>query len=187
MAARLQEDMLELSIDSSYSEDISKDKFDLEFYSFKKQRKLIESKFICLLANNDSCQLFTQETQLKHQEIGTETSFNGHEAFQKANESFVFVNQNIKKILQEWPHQTEAHRHMIFDVIVLDLDMPICNGFEACQMIQELYTCKKLFSSSSVNGIIQSFRPLIIAFSSKNLDSPAVKKDMDEAGFDFAL
>ena len=37
-----------------------------------------------------------------------------------------------------------AAEKMLFDLCVFDLDMPICNGFEACKKICSLYSKQKL-------------------------------------------
>jgi CheY-like chemotaxis protein len=37
-----------------------------------------------------------------------------------------------------------AAKKMLFDLCVFDLDMPICNGFEACKKICSLYSKQKL-------------------------------------------
>ena len=39
------------------------------------------------------------------------------------------------------------HFTEIFDVIILDLNMPISDGYEACKKINQIYDEKKLFKN----------------------------------------
>eukprot|EP00356_Strombidium_inclinatum_P008110 CAMPEP_0170486172 /NCGR_PEP_ID=MMETSP0208-20121228/5247_1 /TAXON_ID=197538 /ORGANISM="Strombidium inclinatum, Strain S3" /LENGTH=64 /DNA_ID=CAMNT_0010760023 /DNA_START=2949 /DNA_END=3143 /DNA_ORIENTATION=+ len=54
------------------------------------------------------------------------TAMNGHEAFIKIQESF--ENAELAKM---------------YDLIILDLNMPISDGYDACQKIGRLYSQKQ--------------------------------------------
>ena len=74
--------------------------------------------------NDDSFALFTISTTLGfHDKIGKiDKATNGQEAFE-------FVRDNERPDNQE----------RAYDMIFLDLEMPIKNGFEACAMIKKHY------------------------------------------------
>ena len=56
---------------------------------------------------------------------------NGHEAYEFVVES---LQNNTKK-----QSENEFHGESLFDLIVLDLNMPISDGYEACKNIVNLY------------------------------------------------
>ena len=60
---------------------------------------------------------------------------NGFEAFEKAAQAMQYTKQNIKYIIDEW----DKTSFEIFDVIILDLNMPISDGYEACKKISQMY------------------------------------------------
>ena len=62
----------------------------------------------------------------------TVSCVNGFEAFQKVQDSLA-----------------DESCASLFDVIVLDLNMPICGGKEACSKIVELYKGSSLFQEKS--------------------------------------
>jgi CheY-like chemotaxis protein len=61
------------------------------------------------------------------------TAINGHEAYN-------IIIESLKK-KEESGHQ----HHMLFDIVLLDLNMPISDGFEACQKILKLYDKDSIF------------------------------------------
>jgi len=90
------------------------------------------------------------------------------------------------------------------DFVLLDLDMPIMNGFEACKQIIDFYVNSILFrpvkskqfmrgnkkrnlSSESVNNIIEDMntQPLMVAYS--GLVNDDVRKQAEEAGFNMVF
>ena len=83
----------------------------------------------------------------------------------------------------------------MYDVIILDLNMPISDGFDACKKIRQLYESVKFFQkannqsehSSSTQQLLKELKPLIIACSSDDMESPLMKRRLDEAGFDYAI
>ena len=81
------------------------------------------------------------------------TAINGHEAYN-------IIIESLKK-KEESDHQ----HHMLFDIVLLDLNMPISDGFEACQKILKLYDKDSIFkiekkSSLNINDIKRP-RPLL--------------------------
>ena len=65
--------------------------------------------------------------------------------------------------------------------------MPISDGYEACKKILRLYSEKKVFNNQNQHEMMKYFAPLMLACSSDNLEFPAIKKDIKEAGFDMAM
>ena len=51
-------------------------------------------------------------------------------------EFYKFDNNNKNKSLSETEKETEP---VHFDIIMLDLNMPIMNGYEACKQILQIY------------------------------------------------
>ena len=90
----------------------------------------------------------------------------------------------------------------MYDVIILDLNMPITDGYEACKKIRALYSEHRLLRKekrqSVVNMSIDSpldqqdqllkeIRPIMIACSSDDLESEIVQARLNDAGFDSYL
>jgi CheY-like chemotaxis protein len=88
----------------------------------------------------------------------------------------------------------------MFDLIILDLNMPISDGYEACRKINKLYDDHRLFkpikiisgrdSNSNLNTydhLIKELKPLIIACSGDDVDNPFIRRALNEAGFDEAI
>ena len=96
------------------------------------------------------------------------TAQNGHQALEAVKQS----------LAQKSP----------FDLIILDLNMPISNGYEACIKIITLYKQINIFDINtkerepSPNGCCTSVKPLIVALSSY-VDEPTYKESM-KAGFE---
>ena len=80
----------------------------------------------CLIANDDPMSLNILEQLFRFTGFVTEIARNGHEAYE---------------IVQE----TLNTPHELFDIIVLDLNMPITNGYDACSSILKLYKDQNLF------------------------------------------
>ena len=101
------------------------------------------------------------------------TAINGHQAFE---------------ILSK---QTEDN---FFDLVILDLNMPISDGYETCKNIIKFFKCKGIFkieasqvsNLSNSNGLsLMHFQPVIVALSS--LITRDIDKRTIEAGFDLTL
>jgi CheY-like chemotaxis protein len=80
-----------------------------------------------LIANDDSFQLETLSRLFEWKGYHVVNARNGHEAYES-------VLKNIKN-----PEE-------MFDLIILDLQMPIANGYEACQNILKLYKERNMFA-----------------------------------------
>jgi len=78
-----------------------------------KKQPSIEKKYKMLIANDDEMQLMILDILYSKFEIQVSQARNGHEAFEQ-------VQMSIRD-----PSQ-------LFDIILLDLNMPISNGYEAC-------------------------------------------------------
>ena len=77
------------------------------------------ARFRCLLANDDEMQLQALTHIMKASDFKVIPVKNGYEAFLEAQKS-------IKN-------------NELFDLILLDLNMPITDGYEACMQIIGLY------------------------------------------------
>jgi CheY-like chemotaxis protein len=94
------------------------------------------------------------------------TAINGYEAFELVSKSLT-------------SYQSSKDRKDLFDLVILDLNMPISNGFEACKNIHKIFDKTQLTSNqgndskddscnlSLVNN--KDLMPLIIACSSEQL------------------
>ena len=80
----------------------------------------------CLIANDEPLQLQIIQLMFELNDFETTTAQNGHEAYELAVNSFN-EDQN-------------GYNSNLFDIIVLDLNMPISDGFEACKNILKLYS-----------------------------------------------
>jgi len=78
----------------------------------------------------------------------------------------------------------------MYDIIILDLNMPITDGYEACKKINDLYDDHNLLQQedeNSTGGLIKDLKPLLFACSGDDVESPEIKLKLDAAGFDKAL
>jgi CheY-like chemotaxis protein len=157
-------------------------------------------KYKVLLANDEQMQLYILNMLFYKNDFEVTTAINGHEAYE-------YVVNSLKQYKNS--NFCEAH---LFDVIVLDLNMPISDGYESCKNIQNLYLKNKIFkmdmagekNDSSCNSISRKrsvqesdsmkianrthlklidFKPYVIACSSEVLNS-SLQKQLDQAGFD---
>ncbi len=71
----------------------------------------------CLVANDEVLQLQILQTSLKKSGFRVTPALNGHEAFEKARAAC---------------RETVCQQ---FEVVILDLNMPICDGYQACMQI----------------------------------------------------
>ena len=98
----------------------------------------------CLIANDECMQLLCLSEVFKHNGFEVTTAINGHEAF---------------TIIQNSLEQNES----CFDLVVLDLSMPISDGYDTMAKIQDLFE----ESLQKINGVSISFyKPYVIAASS---------------------
>ena len=111
---------------------------------------------------------------------------NGFEAFEKAAEAMQFTQQNIKQIVEQWDRTSFE----MFDVIILDLNMPISDGYEACKKISQMYDETRLLQNHEDNTtacLIRDLKPLLYACTGDDVENPRIKVNLEEAGFDQAL
>ena len=133
-----------------------------------------ERQFRCLIANDEHLQLTVLEALFEKNGFAVETAINGHEAFEQFQAALICPRKR-------------------FDLVVLDLSMPVTDGFEACKQIQKTLqskqviavksTCHKDLSKINIMGSSsKDFEPLIIAVT--GFVDGDVKQKCDEAGFD---
>ena len=72
--------------------------------------------------------------------------------------------------------------------------MPISDGYDTCQKIRMLYDKDRFINkTSSKNAMItgqihiRDCQPLIVAWTSENLNNQSVRQKIDEAGFDLPI
>jgi CheY-like chemotaxis protein len=88
----------------------------------------------------------------------------------------------------------------MFDLIILDLNMPISDGYEACSKINKLYDDHKLFKHKQVisggesnnsmdtyDHLIKELKPLIVACTGDDVNNPHIRAALNKAGFDEAI
>lgn len=105
----------------------------------------------CLVANDEVLQLYTLESVFKNLNFMIETAINGFDAHNK-----------VRKAKQDG--------NRMFDIIILDINMPVLNGIEACKKIVKLF--------EHDNPI---FKPKLVALTS--LVTDAIEKECLDAGF----
>ena len=120
-----------------------------------------------LIANDDAMQLMCLSLLFKGQGYEVHTSDNGHQAF-----------EGIK--------QTLNNEKEMFDLVVLDLNMPILNGWAACKKIQEMFDHKnKLFTLQFVNTSAQhmlNLKPVVVGVTGSTVTCDMTKEAL-ESGF----
>ena len=148
------------------------------------------------MANDESCQLYMMEVILKLNNFEVTTAQNGFEAFELASEAYRYQQSNIKQIVDQWSNHSFMAQVQMYDLVILDLNMPISDGYEACQKICQLYEDIKFFqkidegSSDGINSCnqqVKSLKPLILACSGDDVHNPFMQKALNEAGFDEAI
>ena len=87
-----------------------------------------------LIANDEPMQLYILKAIFKKFEFDVTEAINGHQAFEIISDSLAIQDNSMKNIY-----------HHMFDLIVLDLNMPISDGFQACSKILNLYKRGNLF------------------------------------------
>jgi CheY-like chemotaxis protein len=75
----------------------------------------------CLIANDEPLQLMILRSLMEQCGFCIKTAQNGYEAFQAVQETLQYPNK-------------------MFDLVILDLCMPIMNGQDACKNICRLYS-----------------------------------------------
>lgn len=78
------------------------------------------------------------------------TSQNGYEAYQLAMNAFKYQEKNLNSIVSKWDSILCRNQFLMFDVIILDLNMPILDGYDACKKIRALYNNCSLMKNESL-------------------------------------
>lgn len=112
-----------------------------------------DGKMRCLIANDEQLQLSILEMSFQNFGFVVETAQNGFEAFEIVQKNF--------------------YKGIPFDLIILDLNMPIADGYEAIKNINNLFDDNKLMnlnaspvqkmSSNQNGGKRVEDKPIIIA------------------------
>jgi len=84
----------------------------------------------CLIANDEEVQLMILDLIMTKHGFKTECCINGYDAFVKVQESL-------------------NNPDLMFDLVILDLNMPICGGQEACSRIDGLYNESIMFKDKA--------------------------------------
>ena len=79
-----------------------------------------------MVANDDEMQLTVLEMLFSKLDFEVETASNGHEAYEA-----------VEATMQDTTH--------MYDLVVLDINMPVSNGWEALRNIKNLFHQAKLF------------------------------------------
>ena len=121
--------------------------------------------FKCLLANDEPLQLLVWKMLFDQLQFETYTAQNGFDAFTQVEESL----KDGKKL---------------FDLVLLDLHMPVSDGYEACSDISKLFDKKQIKIGDEEYGLCtqQDFKPMLVACSSY-LDEKILQKT-ESIGFD---
>lgn len=120
----------------------------------------------CLIANDEGSQLLCMTMICQSLDFKVLTAVNGYEAFQIIKRQFSGPENHEQKDITQY-----------FDLVVLDLTMPISDGYEACKNILNLYRDNQIFNQQKPikleDGSIcsetirnQDLRPVIVACTS---------------------
>ena len=111
----------------------------------------------CLLVNDCEMQLMA---------LSSIYSFLGYEVTKVLN-GFKAI-QEVKALSYE-----EITLNSIYSVIMMDLNMPVCNGFEACEKINDFFEAEREVRVVGSNGIatidLKFLKPVIIACTSEDI------------------
>lgn len=101
-----------------------------------------------LIANDEPVQLAILKVIFEKCGFETYTTQNGNEAYEQ-------IVQKTKKLGQ------------MFDLVVLDLDMPVCDGYDACKKIKSQFENKNMpaIRNGQAAGMMSDYLPIIIAVS----------------------
>ena len=114
-----------------------------------------------LVANDDEYQLWFLEELFQSSKFKVWKAINGQEAFTQA--------QEIKA------------KNINLDLVVLDLNMPISNGYEACEKIVKLFRREERKAKEVVEVEGEDETPVMVALSSF-VDSQVIEQTL-ETGF----
>ena len=98
-------------------EEINRDSLEQIVQKKSQTSDQLMPKFKCLIANDEPMQLYVINSMFQRHDISTNVAQNGFEAYNMVLKSMQDKNNSL------------------FDLIVLDLNMPISNGFETCKNI----------------------------------------------------
>lgn len=119
-----------------------------------------------LIANDEIFQLQILCDMFKGKHFDVTSAVNGHEAF-------LFAQKSLSGLP--------------YDLVVLDLEMPISNGYETCKKILSLYDNSRdgIFNLLKSGNSLRKKQPLMIACSGYVDDR--VRDRTVRSGFDMAL
>jgi len=108
-----------------------------------------EPKMKCLIANDEDMQLNVLKFLFSNKNYEVVIAHNGFEAFQEVQKSLGSIES-------------------LFDLILLDLSMPITDGYEACRKITNLFQedSIKIDKDSSISLKLSELKPIMLACSS---------------------
>ena len=89
-----------------------------------------------LIVNDDASLIFSLEVMFSLAGFDTVSARNGFEAHNIVNEVFKNQVQHISTLVDE---ESFNRKHKAFDIIMMDLNMPIQDGYDACKSITQLY------------------------------------------------
>lgn len=118
----------------------------------------------CLIANDDLMQLECLKMVFQQKNFEVVTAINGLEAYTKLYETL--------------------DEKVYFDLVVLDLNMPISDGYESCNKILNLFEAG-IFVNKNPKIKISNYKPVMVACSS--LVNEEINNDALSAGFDLTL
>ena len=64
--------------------------------------------------------------------------------------AFKYQEKNLNSIVSKWDSILCRNQFLMFDVIILDLNMPILDGYDACKKIRALYNNCSLMKNESL-------------------------------------
>jgi CheY-like chemotaxis protein len=86
----------------------------------------IQDPWRILIANDEPMQLYILQILFGKYNCAITSAINGYEAFEHVQKSLT-------------TYQGSKDRNDLFDLVILDLNMPISNGFEACKNIGKIF------------------------------------------------
>lgn len=111
-----------------------------------------------LIANDDPVQLAILKVIFEKCNFLTYTAQNGMQAYEQ-------ITKKTKQL------------EFMYDLVILDLEMPVCDGYSACQQIKMQFENKNIpaIKKGVEAGVLSDYMPIIVAVSGY-IDEKAEKK-----------